>query len=115
MPDTSEIEVRRTEHAGGLVLTPVGDVDLSRAASLRAQLVTAIEGRPARVVVDMSEVEYMDSSGVATLIEAMQTARERSVRFVLCALKDQVLATLQITRLDIVFTICDSPDEALAA
>jgi len=115
MPDTSQIEVRREQRDGGLVLTPVGDVDLSRAASLRAHLVSAIEERPPRVVVDMSGVEYMDSSGVATLIEAMQTARDAEVGFVLCSLKDQVMATLQITRLDIVFTIVDSPDEALAA
>ncbi len=115
MPDTSEIEVRREQHDGGLVLTPVGDVDLSRAASLRAHLVAAIDEGPERVVVDMSGVEYMDSSGVATLIEAMQNAQDRGVGFVLSSLKEQVMATLQITRLDIVFTIVDSTDEGLAA
>lgn len=115
MPDTSEIEVRREQHEGGLVLAPVGDVDLSRAASLRGHLVAAIGSRPNRLVVDMSDVEYMDSSGVATLIEAMQTAGDHGVGFVLCCLKEQVLATLQITRLDIVFTIVESMDDALAA
>lgn len=114
MPDTSEIEVRRDQYDGGLVLTPVGDVDLSRASSLRTHLVAAIQDRPARLVVDMSGVEYMDSSGVATLIEAMQNAQDQGVGFVLCSLKEQVMATLQITRLDIVFTIVDSPEDALA-
>lgn len=115
MPDSSDIEIQRDDREDGLVLAPQGDVDLSRSASLRTHLASAIQSGPPRLVVDMAGVDYMDSSGVATLIEAMQLARTRELPFVLCALKEQVMATLQITRLDVVFTITDTRDEAFGA
>ncbi|MHC4811436.1 MAG: STAS domain-containing protein [Planctomycetota bacterium] len=115
MADPDRIDIRHESRPDGLVLTPSGDVDLLRASSLRAALMQAIEGRPGRLVVDMHEVDYMDSSGVATLIEAMQAARESGVGFALCSLNEQVLTTLQITRLDSVFTIMDTPDDEAVA
>jgi anti-sigma B factor antagonist len=115
MADPARIDVRHESRPGGLVLTPSGDVDLLRAGSLRSALMLAIKGRPGRLVVDMHEVDYMDSSGVATLIEAMTAARESGVAFALCSLNEQVLTTLQITRLDSVFTIMDSPDDEAVA
>lgn len=114
MPDSAEIEVRRDQRDAGTVLQPIGDVDLSRAPSLRSQLVQGIEAKPSRLVVNMDAVHYMDSAGVATLIEAMQLARNASVPFFLCALNKQVMDTLQITRLDGVFMITDDVDAALS-
>ncbi len=114
MPESSDIEVARDQRGTALVLAPQGDIDLSRAPSLRSQLVAAIEERPGRVVVDMDQVGYMDSSGVATLIEALTTAQGRAVDFHLANLNEPVLATLQITRLDTVFDIVDDVDTFLA-
>ncbi|MFK7960985.1 MAG: STAS domain-containing protein [Phycisphaerales bacterium] len=113
MADSSEIEVRRDQRDTGTVLQPIGDVDLSRAPSLRSHLVQSIEAKPPRLVVNMDAVHYMDSAGVATLIEAMTLARTAAVPFFLCALNKQVMDTLQITRLDGVFTITDDVDAAL--
>ena len=57
----------------------------------------------------------MDSSGVATFVEAMQLARRKGSRLVLCDLQERVRSIFEIARLDMVFTIVDSTEEALAA
>ena len=112
---STDMEVHREDHGGAAVLRPVGDIDLARAPGLRTHLVAALDGRPDRLVVDLSQVEYMDSSGVATLIEAMQVARNRGSRLLLCGLRDRVRSILEIARLDMIFTIVGDLDEALAA
>jgi len=60
-------------------------------------------------------VPYMDSSGVATLVEAMQTARRTGGRLILCSMQAKVRSIFEIARLDTVFTIVASADEGLKA
>jgi anti-sigma B factor antagonist len=95
-----------------VVVTPSGDVDLSCSRDLQTHLRKAMEGKPKGVVVNLAKVPYMDSSGVATLVEAMQIARKQGTKLVLCALQDKVRSIFEIARLDRVFTI--AADEASA-
>ena len=57
----------------------------------------------------------MDSSGVATFVEAMQLAQRGGCRLILCALQERVKSIFEIARLDMVFTILGSTDEAKTA
>jgi anti-sigma B factor antagonist len=57
----------------------------------------------------------MDSSGVATLVEAMQIARKQSTRLVLCGMQSKVRSIFEIARLDRVFTIVDDREAAATA
>ena len=57
----------------------------------------------------------MDSSGVATLVEAMQVARRGGGKLILCALQEKVRSVFEIARLDMVFTIVASTEEAVTA
>ncbi len=107
------IKVERAEQV--VFISPSGEVDLSRSPALRSALREAQSGRPARVVVDLSLVDYMDSSGVATLVEAYQIARRNSTRMVLCGLRERVRSIFEIARLDTVFAIVDSRESALKA
>ncbi len=96
-----------------VVVAPVGDVDLSVARELQGHLKRAIEGKPARLIVNLGKVPYMDSSGVATLVEAMQITRKQATKLVLCDLQDKVRSIFEIARLDRVFTIVSSQEEAV--
>jgi anti-sigma B factor antagonist len=100
---------------GAVVIAPEGDIDLSRSPTLRSTLRDAQAKKPGRLVVDLSAVDYMDSSGVATLVEALQIARRNNTKMVLCGMKDRVRSIFEIARLDTVFTIADSRDAALTA
>jgi len=110
-PDTLTIH---TESIGeAKLLAPQGDVDLSRSPALRNALRQAQTSKPPKVIIDLAGVDYMDSSGVATLVEALQIARRNNTKIVLCALSEKVRSILEIARLDTVFMI--KPTRADAA
>ncbi len=110
--DKMQVDVEMLE--GGAILKPLGDIDLSRSPDLRAALAEVQRPTPGmRLIVDLEEVPYMDSSGVATLVEAMQIARRGKGQIVLCNLNSRVLSILEIARLDTVFTIVGSRADAL--
>jgi anti-sigma B factor antagonist len=90
-----------------LVVTPVGEIDLSTSPQLRQSLQAALVDGDTRVIVDLAEVPYMDSSGVATLVEALQVCRRQHRELVLVRLTSRVASIFQISKLDSVFTICD--------
>lgn len=115
MTNAEEIEVGQEHREGVTILTPKGEIDLSRAPALRTYLSQALLGRPARLIINLAHVPYMDSSGVATFVEAMQLARRKGSRLVLCDLQNRVRSIFEIARLDMVFTIVGTTEEALVA
>jgi len=88
-----------------------GEVDLSWSQQVRKAILDALE-RTKSVGVELSAVSYIDSSGIAALVEGFQTARGNGSRFVLVAVSKAVLAVLQLARLDRVFVLVDDLDAA---
>jgi len=113
MADTDTIEIQVHQQDGATIVRPKGDVDLQRSPVLRDQLKVVSDRKPQRLIVDLSDVSYMDSSGVATLVEAMQLARRGKYPLVLCALQDRVKSIFEIARLDTVFQIAPDLDAAM--
>jgi len=100
-----------TEQHGGLLLLKLdGEVDMSWSGRVRDAILEALETDS--VGVDLSAVSYIDSSGIAALVEGLQTARDGERRFVLIGTSAPVLAVLELARLDRVFTLL--PDLASA-
>lgn len=115
MTDAPEIEVLQEKSEQATILRPQGEIDLSRAPALRVHLSRALGSGPPRLVIDLENVPYMDSSGVATFVEAMQIARKRGSKLILCGMQERVRAIFEIARLDMVFTILTDTEEALSA
>lgn len=106
------MEVVVTEIGGLAVVALKGDVDLQHSPTLRKGLMGCLfDKKP--VVVDMSGVSYIDSSGIASLVEGYQMARRNGTRFALAAASPAALRVLQLARLDTVFTIHETLDAAL--
>lgn len=103
-------EVRKTADATVVALR--GDVDLHHSPALHATLVDVANGRPKRLVVNLSEVPYMDSSGVGTLVEVFRRVSAYKGKMVLCGLTSRVRSVFEITKLDRFFTICDTEEQA---
>jgi len=99
----------------GVYVALTGDIDLSRSPLLRASLMDIAAGKPQRLIIDLEQVPYMDSSGVATLVEALQALRKGGGKMILCALQPKVLSIFEIARLDMVFTIVQNRDAAMSA
>ncbi len=112
MSKAEELTIQTETIDDGVIVRPVGEIDLSCAAMLRERLADVQQNRPARLVVDLAAVPYMDSSGVATLVEAMQVARRNGSKLVLCGMQEKVHSIFEIARLDMVFTIVDTVEEA---
>ncbi|MEE8393325.1 MAG: STAS domain-containing protein [Rhodospirillales bacterium] len=106
-----EHEIR--EEGGAKVVAFEGDIDLDGSPEARKVLLECIGGdKP--VLVDLSKVGYIDSSGVASLVESFQKARKKGCAFALVSASEAVMRVLQLARLDKVFPIYDSVEEALA-
>jgi len=105
-------EVR--EEAAGVVVAFDGDVDLQTSPEARKVLLDCV-GQGKSIVVDLSKVGYIDSSGVASLVESFQSARKGGQNLVLASVSDGALRVLKLARLDKVFTICDSVEDGLTA
>ena len=95
------------------VIIPLGDIDLSKSSDLRNALQPVLKENPSKIIVDLSQVPYMDSSGVATLIEGLQLSQQSDIEFVLCALTEGVQSIIELARLDQIFIILDSREQAL--
>jgi len=105
MAKTPEMTVTTTPLPDGYVVTVGGDVDYSRSSELRAGLLGLLKGPVQRLVLDLGGVGYMDSSGVAVLVEALQIQRKRGNKLVLCNMQPKVRGIFEIARLHTVFTI----------
>ena len=108
-------QVNTEKRQEATILTPHGDIDMGVSPQFREALRTAQESHPRRLVVNMGGVGYMDSSGLATLVEAMKLTRGDGTRLVLCALSDRVKAIFEIARLEKYFTITGDLDSAVQA
>lgn len=102
------LSIERTESGGALIFKPQGEVDLSSSPELRKVLLAAAKEGAGAVAVNLASVEYMDSSGVAVLIEGLKATQEESKEFVLIAPSKQVMKVLQLSKLDTVFTVRDT-------
>ena len=96
------------------VLPLKGEIDLHVSPSVTALLDEMIDKKPERLVVDLSGVTYIDSAGLAALIQAMQKVEAYGGKFLLAGLQETVRSIFEISRLDQVFQIFPDADSALA-
>ena len=114
MQVTSET-VERGPLGRAVVIAPEGEVDRHESPRLRTALLDALAGGPAAVVVDLAGVSFMDSSGVATLVEAMKLAKAAGVPLTLCSMSGTVRDVFALARLDKFFRLAATRREALEA
>lgn len=101
------------EEQGATVVSLKGDVDLERSPLARKILLECVNrGKP--VLVDLSAVGYIDSSGVASLVEALQSARKKGGALALAQVSEGALRVLQLARLDKIFIIHETVEDGLA-
>jgi anti-anti-sigma factor len=97
------------------VVRVVGEVDLSHEEELRAELRRAVSADPPGIVVDMTECEFIDSSGVRALLLSREAQDEDTGGLAVAASSDQILRILSVMGLDKVIPIRPTIDEAAAA
>jgi anti-sigma B factor antagonist len=99
---------------GPVVICARGAVDMFAAPELKRRLVEAIERGARRVIVDLSETDFLDSVGLGALLSAYQRLSRRGGRLVVVSGSPNVSRLFQITGLDSILTFADSRDDAMA-
>ncbi len=102
-----------TQDIGNAFLVHVsGEVDMSNSPTVRETLIDLTEQKVRAIVVNLEKVTYMDSSGIATLVEGLQEANSYGGKFRLASLSPKVMQVFELARLTDVFEIFPSVDRA---
>ncbi len=112
--DDATLTVERADRDDHVVFVLVGDIDLESSRRLRSDLLDALSTGEERVVVDMTGVDFMDSTGLAALVGAWKVVRDAG-SFRVAGANPVVHRVLTITGMEDVFEIHDDVASALAA
>jgi anti-sigma B factor antagonist len=109
-----QISTRRMDKT--TILDISGDIDLAHSAEVRKMVLLEFrEKRTPRVILNLRDVNYIDSSGVASLVEGLKASRDVGSRLILFGLSPIAHEVLQLSRLLKIFEIYDTEDMALEA
>jgi len=109
-----QISARRVDKT--TIFDVSGDIDLANSPEIRKALLREVkENRTPKVVMNLSKVRYIDSSGVASLVEGLKASRDAGSRFILYGLSATAREVLQLSRLLKIFEVYDNEEQAMAA
>ena len=113
---TSPLVPSARKDGDAVVVAARGEIDLNNSPELRGELFTLM-GRtpPRRLVLNLAEVPYMDSSAIAVLVEVLQKVRKQGGKVWLTNLQPRVQGLIEIARLGTIFGVVKDEPEALAA
>ncbi len=109
----TKLDMEFKEMDDKLVITVKGDIDAYHSADFKKEVKEKMANfNGMKVVLDLSSVSYIDSAGLGSLVAILKDARNAGKSFALAALKPNVKRIFEMTRLDKVFRIVDTPEEA---
>ena len=107
-------EIQSTKGQNGTVTVSVkGDIDMHNSPKVRDLLTTLFRKKKKAIVVDLSDVAYIDSSGIATFVEGLQWSHNSDNKFRLACLSPAVKDIFNIAKLLTLFEVYESTDDAL--
>jgi anti-sigma B factor antagonist len=112
MSKTEKLKISVRSAGDTTIVDLEGKIDISNSRQLRSQLFEELKATP-RLALNMTAVGYVDSSGVATLVEALKRALELNKKFLMFGLTGPVHAVLKMTSLLGIFRIFDNEENAL--
>lgn len=87
------------------IIKPKGILDGTKTTEFRQKINETLERGAKVILVDFSEVTFMDSSGLGTLVFSLKTVRAAGAQFFLCSINDQIKMLFELTSMDRVFNI----------
>ena len=107
-----DLEISTGRHGAACVVTLTGEVDVYTAPALRVRLIEAVESDCRAIIVDMTGVEFIDSSGLGVLVSILKRVSEKGSTMTIVSDREVVLKVFRITGLDRVFPIVPTLAEA---
>ncbi len=100
-----KLSIECQESGDGYILQVTGDVDMESSPRLRDEIKKCIKKKPANIKLHLQDVPYIDSSGIAVLIEGMKWTQKKKINYALLNISDSVRDVLQMSKLLSVFTV----------
>jgi anti-anti-sigma factor len=110
----SHFDVDTRDDGRAAVITVSGELDLASSAALEEEVARVTRSDVAQVVIDLRELEFMDSTGLSTLVKAHQRAEDAGKEFGLVRGPQQVQRLLSLTGVEERLTFADTPEELLS-
>lgn len=104
------MRIKSTESGGIVVVEVEGEINITTSPELKKSFDSI---RTAKVVINMQNVGYIDSSGLATLVELLKKVKQKGGNLSLSQVSEKVRSLFEITKLDRLFSIYSSNEEAL--
>ena len=104
----------RKDATGVVVVGVDGQLIVGNRHELKQMVLDAAQGGARKVLVDFSNTGYIDSSGLGVLVSLSKKLREEGGELRLAGLNEDLRTLFELTKLDTLFAIADSPDQALA-
>ena len=110
------MNISTRQNGDATIIDVVGDIDLYNSPEVRKVLLGALkEKRAPRVIINLKDVKYIDSSGVASLVEGLKVSRTLNSKFILYGLSAAAREVLELSRLIKVFEVYENEEQALRA
>ena len=109
------MQINMEEENGIAVFRMSGDIDINTSPDLKKSFDSAISGKKDKIVINLKEVSYVDSSGLATLVEILKNMRAYGGKLKLASLSDKVRGLFEITKLDKLFDIVPDEESAVSS
>jgi anti-anti-sigma factor len=110
----SDFRIEEHNHGRATVVAARGELDLRTSPELEARLTRAFDAGAELVILDLRQIEFMDSTGLRAVLGAHQRAHDTGRRFALVRGADQVERVLTLTGVRDLLTVVDAPEELLA-
>ena len=109
------MQVKIDEKDGIKICYAEGDIDINTSPQMKKSFDKLVQTKSGKVIINLQKVEYIDSSGLATLVEILKNFKNFGGKLKLCNLSNKVKSLFEITKLEKLFDITDTEEEALKA
>ena len=107
------MQISREDKNGISIFRMVGDIDINTSPEVKKSFDKAVGKETNKVVINMKNVSYIDSSGLATLVEVLKKLRLHGGKLKLTNLSAKVMGLFEITKLDKLFDISNQEEDAV--
>ncbi|KJU82586.1 Anti-sigma factor antagonist [Candidatus Magnetobacterium bavaricum] len=107
------MKVELIDHDGVIVVSPSGEIDMYSSPELRKQLLSLIKKKTSPIIVALRDVSYIDSSGIATFVEALKRMMPYKGKLKITEIPESIMKIFNFSKLDKVFEMYETIDDAI--
>lgn len=109
------MRLSKEEKDGVMIVQVDGEININTSPELRSAFMELVDQQTPRIVVDFKEVSYIDSSGLATLVEMTQNIKGHNGELALAHVTEKISGIFELTKIDKLFSFYNTQDEAVAS